>query len=119
VQLVRSRKLDANEAYLVKVDGGNKPAIKLMMKRGVKVEPDRVPKLRRTDIYATSYYAPYLYDPTKVVKVTFSDVTGKAGMTGAPEDKEVNNEVTNVDEDKRIGKQKKTTGTTGKKPGEV
>ena len=119
VQLVRSRKLDANEAYLVKVDGGNKPAIKLMMKRGVKVEPDRVPKLRRTDIYATSYYAPYLYDPTKVVKVTFSDVTGKAGMTGAPENKEVNNEVTNVDEDKRIGKQKKTTGTTGKKPGEV
>lgn len=51
--------------------------------------------------------------------MTFSDVTGKAGMTGAPENKEVNNEVTNVDEDKRIGKHKKTTGTTGKKPGEV
>lgn len=60
-----------------------------------------------------------MYDPTKVVKVTFTDVTGSQGTTGAPKDKTVNNEVTNVDEDKRIGKQKKTTGTTGKKPGEV
>lgn len=119
VQLVRSRKLDANEAYLVKVDDGNKPAIKLMMKRGVKVEPDRVPKLRRTDIYATSYYAPYLYDPTKVVKVTFSDVTGKSGTTGAPDNKEVDNTVTNVDEENRIGKQGKSNKPDGKKPGEV
>ena len=90
-----------------------------MMKRSVNIEPDRKPELLRTNIYATSFYAPYLYDPTKVVKVTFSDVTGKSGTTGAPDNKEVDNTVTNVDEENRIGKQKKTTGTTGKKPGEV
>ncbi|MCR1900841.1 hypothetical protein [Ligilactobacillus apodemi] len=124
VQLIRSRKLNANEAFLIKTDNGEKPAIKLMMKRGVNIEPDRKPGLLRTDIYATSFYAPYLYDPTKVVKVTFSDVTGKNGTTGAPENKEVNNEVTNVDEDKRIGKQGKSNKqtkeeSTEEKPGEV
>ncbi|WP_076149751.1 N4-gp56 family major capsid protein [Ligilactobacillus murinus] len=122
VQLIRSRKLNANEAFLIKTDNGEKPAIKLMMKRGVNIEPDRKPGLLRTDIYATSFYAPYLYDPTKVVKVTFTDVTGPQGTTGAPKDKTVDNEVENVAEDKRLGKQKKdakNTGDTNGQPKEV
>lgn len=104
VQVIRSRKLDANEAFLVKIGAEDgKPAVKLMLKRDINVEPDRLPKYRRTDIYATAVEAPYLYDPSKVVKITFKGIDGPAGTTGAPADASVNDEPDNVDEDKKIG----------------
>ena len=57
-------------------------------------------------------YAVYLFDPTKVVKVTFTGVTGATGTTGAPAnvaDKVADGtDPNNVPEDKRVGRQKKS-----------
>ena len=78
-----------------------------MLKRDIKVEPDRVPKYNRTDIYATAMEAAYLYDPTKVVKITFKGVEGPAGTTGAPLDVSVDNETDNVKEENKIGTRSK------------
>ena len=131
VQIIRSRKLNANEAFLVKTGAEDgKPAVKLMLKRDIKVEPDRVPKYNRTDIYATAMEAAYLYDPTKVVKITFKGVEGPAGTNGAPADISVDNEPDNVKEENKIGtrskkKSSKTQdkvqepGSGVKKPSEV
>ena len=108
VQIIRSRKLNANEAFLVKTGAEDgKPAVKLMLKRDIKVEPDRVPKYNRTDIYATAMEAAYLYDPTKVVKITFKGVEGPAGTNGAPADISVDNEPDNVKEENKIGTRSK------------
>ena len=108
VQIIRSRKLNANEAFLVKTGAEDgKPAVKLMLKRDIKVEPDRVPKYNRTDIYATAMEAAYLYDPTKVVKITFKGIEGPAGTTGAPVDVSVDNEPDNVKEENKIGTRSK------------
>lgn len=111
VQIMRSRKLDANEAYLVVTNASDgRPAVKLLNKRGVTIEPERHASERSTDYYATAMYATYLYDPTKVVKVTFNGVTGSAATTGAPADVADNGDkVDNVAEGKRVGRQKKTT----------
>lgn len=116
VQIMRSRKLDANEAYLVVTNSSDgRPAIKLLTKRGVRIEPSRNASERLTNYYATAMYAVYLYDPTKVVKVTFNNVDGPKGTTGAPAD--VTDKVAdgtepnNVPEDKRVGRQKKTSST--------
>lgn len=113
VQIMRSRKLSANEAYLVVTNASDgRPAIKLLTKRGVNIEPERKPSERLTNYYATAMYATYLYDPTKVVKVTFTGVTGPNGTTGAPAnvaDKVADGtEPNNVPEDKRVGRQKKS-----------
>ena len=61
-------------------------------------------------------YAVYLYDPTKVVKVTFTGVTGSAATNGAPADVTDNGDkVDNVPQDKRVGRQKKaSTSSVGK-----
>ena len=108
VQIIRSRKLNADEAFLVKIGAEDgKPAIKLMLKRDIKVEPDRVPKYRRTDVYATAVEAPYLYDPTKVVKITFKGLEGPAGTTGAPSEVSVTTEPDNVKEENKIGTRSK------------
>jgi len=110
---MRSRKLDANEAYLVVTNASDgRPAIKLLTKRGVNIEPERKPSERLTNYYATAMYATYLYDPTKVVKVTFTGVTGPNGTIGAPAnvaDKVADGtDPNNVPEDKRVGRQKKS-----------
>lgn len=121
VQIVRSRKLDANEAYLVNAyKGDGRPVLKMINKRNVFVETERIPKERTTVIYGSAMYAPYLFDPTKLVKVTFNGVTGPNGTTGVPADVADNGDtVDNVPEEKRVGRQKKTTskktiGDTGK-----
>lgn len=117
VQIIRSRKLNADEAYLVVTNAADKrPALKLITKRGVVIEPERHASTRSTNYYATAMYATYLYDPTKVVKVTFTGVTGSAATTGAPADVTDNGDkVDNVPEDKRVGRQKKSTaGGLGK-----
>lgn len=117
VQIIRSRKLDANEAYLIVTNATDgRPALKMINKRNVNVETERVPAKRETDVYASAMYAVYLFDPTKVVKVTFTGVTGANGTTGAPADVADNGDtVDNVPEDKRVGRQKKATAkkTTG------
>ena len=109
VQIIRSRKLDANEAYLIVTNATDgRPALKMINKRNVNVETERVPAKRETDVYASAMYAVYLFDPPKVVKVTFT--------TGAPADVADNGDtVDNVPEDKRVGRQKKATAkkTTG------
>ncbi|MDC6076624.1 N4-gp56 family major capsid protein [Limosilactobacillus reuteri] len=114
VQIIRSRKLEANEAYLVVTNASDgRPAMKLTNKKGVRIEPQRDASRRLTHYYATAMYAAYLYDPTKVVKVTFNGVTGPSATTGAPTpvtDKVADGtEPNNVPEDKRVGRQKKTT----------
>lgn len=108
-QIIRSRKLNDNAAYLIKTSDpeDTKPAVKLMLKRGVNIEAERKPGARKTNLYATAVGAPYLYNPSKVVQITFSDITSKAGTTGAPADKTVDAAPTNVDEDHRVGRNKK------------
>lgn len=122
VQIIRSRKLNANEAFLVKTGAEDgKPAVKLMLKRGIKVEQDRIPKQGRTDVYATAMETAYLYDPTKVVKITFKDVDGPAGTNGAPADVTPDDKPINVPDEKKLGRQKKASkpANDGQKPGEA
>lgn len=108
-QIIRSRKLNDNAAYLIKTSDpeDTKPAVKLMLKRGVNIEAERKPGARKTNLYATAVGAPYLYNPAKVVQITFSDITSKDGTTGAPADKTVEAAPANVDEDHRVGRNKK------------
>ena len=118
VQIIRSRKLDANEAYLIVTNANDgRPALKMINKRNVNIETERVPSKRETDVYASAMYAVYLYDPTKVVKVTFTGVTGHAATNGAPVDVADNGDkVANVPEDKRVGRQKKGTPASAAAP---
>ena len=116
VQIMRSRKLNADEAYLVVTNASDgRPAIKLLTKKGVNIEPERHASERSTYYYASAMYAVYLYDPSKVVKVTFTGVTGHAATNGAPADIADNgSKVDNVPEDKRVGRQKKAAAGLGK-----
>lgn len=114
IQIIRSKKLKANEAILVKTNTNDgKPAVKLMVKRGVNIEAKREPEMRETKLYANAFKAPYLFDPSKVINVTFNGVTGPDATTGAPADTKVDNTVTNVKEANRIGKGRKKTASVG------
>lgn len=66
-KIVRSRKVKAGEGFLVK--GG---ALRLVMKRDVIIEPERIASRAMTALYGTEHYAAYLYDETKVVKLTIT-----------------------------------------------
>ena len=65
--------------------------------------------------------AAYLYDPTKVVKITFKDVDGPAGTNGAPADVTPDDKPINVPDEKKLGRQKKASkpANGGQKPGEA
>ncbi|MCD7132962.1 N4-gp56 family major capsid protein [Limosilactobacillus balticus] len=123
VQIVRSRKLNANEGIFVlpKKDAKDKAPLKIMLKRDVVVEAERHAGKRSTALYASTYQAPYLYDPSKVIKVTFNGVTGPEATTGAPADQSVDETVSNVKEENRLGRQSKKTSKSAddKKPGEA
>jgi len=69
VQIVRSRKLKGGEAFLVKPH-----ALKLLVKKDASVEVHRQPSRLRTQLFGNSFYAPYLYDDTKAIAVTFNNV---------------------------------------------
>jgi N4-gp56 family major capsid protein len=69
-QIVRTRDLEEGSALLIKV-ADDAPALKLVLKRDVTVEDERQAGKGQTVYYGNEHYAAYLYDPTKVVKVTF------------------------------------------------
>lgn len=65
-QIVRSKKLADTEAIFIKVSQTS-PALKLVMKQGIKITQEYHGKDDTQHIYATEHYAAYLYDDTKVV----------------------------------------------------
>lgn len=65
-QIVRSRKLDDNTAYLVKAG-----ALAIYLKRDVEVETDRDILAKTTVISADEHYGVVLEDESKAVKLTF------------------------------------------------
>lgn len=132
IQFIRSRKLNADEAIFIKPkkNAKDRAPLKIMLKRDVAVELERHASKRTTDIYASTYQAPYLYDPTKVIKVTFNGITGPQGISGAPTDQAKEDTPNNVKEENKIGTRSKKkpgetqdksqeTGSDSKKPGEV
>ncbi|WP_204123122.1 N4-gp56 family major capsid protein [Lacticaseibacillus mingshuiensis] len=62
VQIVRTNKVAAGEAFYVK-----QGALRLIMKKSVTTENERKAQTRTTNVYAYEDYAAYLYDPTKIV----------------------------------------------------
>lgn len=116
VQLKRSIKLNKNEAFLVKVNADDqKPALKLMLAKQATIKPDEQPKYGRTDLYGSMLAAAYLYDPTKVVKVTFNGLDASGASNGNPAATTPATEPTNVtDKKKRVGRYKKDTTTPPK-----
>ena len=66
-QIVRSRKLEDDEAFLVK-----RGALKVINKRGILVEYDRDILKFTNVITASKHYGTYLADDTKAVKITFA-----------------------------------------------
>ncbi|VPZ22589.1 MHP [Streptococcus pneumoniae] len=76
VQIVRSKKVDEGEGFIVKVspsqtqtDDANKyGAFVIMLKRDVAIETDRDILKKTTVITGDEHYGVYLYDPTRVVK---------------------------------------------------
>ena len=72
-QIVRSRKLGAGEAILVKITEDN-PAGKLLLKRDVMVESDRDIVKKTTVITADEHYGTHLYNEKNVVKLSFTKV---------------------------------------------
>lgn len=82
--------------------------------RGSEIEPERHAAERLTNLFISTMVAPYLYDPTKVIKVTFNGVDSPAGVWGIPVDLSVNNEPDNVKEENKIGRfQKKSAKNPG------
>lgn len=65
VQVVRSKKVTLGAPILIK-----RGALALIMKRGVQTETDRDIQKKTTVITADEHYVAYLYDLTKVVKIT-------------------------------------------------
>lgn len=72
VQIVRSKKVNTNEAIFIKASSTS-PALKLVMKRGLTYETERHAKTRSTWLSADEHFAAYLYDDTKVVVATISE----------------------------------------------
>lgn len=65
-QVVLSNRLNGtNEAYIVKPG-----AMRLVSKRGTMVEFDRDPQTQTDYIYFSKMYAPYLYNASKIIKIT-------------------------------------------------
>lgn len=64
-EVVPSNRVGNNEAFIVK-----RGAMRILEKRGVEVETDRDIINKSTVITADKHYVPYLYDASKIVKIT-------------------------------------------------
>ena len=76
-QVVRSKKLAKNEAYLIQTtlnEENDLKALKIMLKREVATEYDRDILHKQTLITADRHYGVYLQNDKKVVKLTVNDV---------------------------------------------
>lgn len=73
-QLITSNKFSdetALQGVAILVDPA-KPALKLSIKRGLVIEPDRIPASQKTDVYATEHYAAYAYHTENIIRLTFN-----------------------------------------------
>ena len=65
VRVIRTKRVEKDTLYLVK-----EGALRLLMKSGLVVESDRDIVKKTTVITADQHYGAYLYDKTKVIKIT-------------------------------------------------
>lgn len=98
-QIVRSKKIANGGGFLVKASiKGASSALKIFLKRDVIIEPTRKANTASTEWYATEHYAAYLNDPSKVVKVTGTELVTTDVKSNSADTDSIPTDANTVDE---------------------